>query len=143
MTVYRYVRTGRLLARYADGRWQIEPAGVAGDPHALPVMMAGDIPRGAGFDVIQMGADVPADSLVAMAVASDLAAIGLSASASRSLDRAASEIRRLHRRAPRVPVLLGGPAVPEPDLAPQAGADGWAADGLAAAEAFGELSHLA
>jgi len=114
-------------------------AGAEGDPHAIPLAMVADVLRREGFDVIHLGADVPAEPLVAMATAADLCAVGLSASTTPGVVKAGRAVRELHRRVPGVPVMLGGPAVQSEKVARQAGADGWAPDAAAAAQLF--LSH--
>lgn len=143
-TAVAFAVLGRLSPLFArPGRRRPGPvllAGVQGDSHALPVIMVGDILRGAGFEVIQLGADVPVDSLTEMAASTGPVAVGLSASTDRSVSRAATEITHLHRRLPGVPVLLGGPAVVDEGTAQAAGADGWAADGAAVAGALAQLA---
>ena len=109
-------------------------AGAEGDPHAIPLAMVADHMRAEGFDVIHLGADVPVHTLVSMAVAADLIAVGISASTAAGLKNAARAVRMLHRRLPGIPVLLGGPAVRSEEAARQAGADGWAPDAAAAAD---------
>jgi excisionase family DNA binding protein len=111
-------------------------AGAEGDPHAIPLAMVADVLRAEGFDVIHLGADVPAGPLVAMAAAADLCAVGLSASTTQGVAKAGRAVGELHRSVPGVPVMLGGPAVQSEKVAKQAGADGWAADAAAAAELF-------
>lgn len=108
-------------------------AGAEGDHHAIPLMMVGDLLRAEGFEVIQLGADVPVATLVTMAGAADLTAVGLSASTDRAVREAKRAIRELRRRIPAVAVMLGGPAVTSAEQARANGADGWAPDAGAAA----------
>jgi excisionase family DNA binding protein len=114
-------------------------AGAEGDPHAIPLAMVADLLRAEGFDVIHLGAAVPAEPPVAMAAAADLCAVGLSVSTTHGVAKARRAVGELHRRVPGVPVMLGGPAVRHEKGARQAGADGWAPDAAAAAELF--LGH--
>lgn len=111
-------------------------AGAAGDPHTIPLAMVADHLRDEGFDIIHLGADVPLHTLVSMAAAADLTAVGISASTAAGLTNAGRAVRQLHRRKPGVPVLVGGPAVRTAKDAREAGADGWAADAAGAAEMF-------
>lgn len=122
---------GRPGRRRPDG---VLLAGAEGDPHAIPLAMVADHLRADGFDVIHLGANVPIRTVAAMAPAADLCAVGLSASTTPSVTRAARAIREVRRQIPNLPVLLGGPAVPTEQAARDAGADGWAPD---AAEAVG------
>ncbi len=116
-------------------------AGAQGDPHAIPLMMVADLLRAEGCNVIHLGADVPVDTLVTMAAAAELTAIGLSASTDSAVANASRAITELHRRVPGVPVMLGGPAVTTEETARRAGADGWAADGAGAAELMLRSRH--
>jgi excisionase family DNA binding protein len=116
-------------------------AGAEGDPHAIPLMMVADLLRAEGVNVIQLGADVPVETLVPMAVAADLTAIGLSASTAQALEHARRAIVELHRRAPGIPVVLGGPAVQSAEVALRAGADGWAPDAASAVDLFINLGR--
>lgn len=137
-------RLGPGFTRRGRRRGNVLLAGAEGDPHAIPVLMVGDVMRAAGFNVIQLGADVPTDSLVAMADSStvgELTAVGLSASTEAGVAAVARSVVALHRSAPGVPILAGGPAVPSRDAAAGLGADGWAGDAAGAAEAVQELAR--
>jgi MerR family transcriptional regulator, light-induced transcriptional regulator len=114
-------------------------AGAEGDSHSIPLAMVADHVRAEGLDVIHLGADVPVDTVVTMAAAVDVSAVGLSASTPPGVVNASRAVDELHRLRPGVPVMLGGPAVPNAKAALRAGADGWAPDGASAAELF--LSH--
>jgi excisionase family DNA binding protein len=109
-------------------------AGAEGDPHVIPLMMVGDLLRSGGLNVVQLGADVPVDTVVAMAAASEPSVVGLSASTDPTVASAARGISELHRQLAGVPVMLGGPAVPSATVAERAGADGWAGDGASAVD---------
>ena len=111
-------------------------AGAQSDPHYLPLAMVADHLRAAGMEVIHLGADVPLDTLATAAGTADLRAVGLSASTSQGVANAGAAIDELRRRAPGVPVVLGGPAVPTVRAARLAGADGWAADAAGAVDLF-------
>lgn len=130
-------RLGPLFARRGRRRpGSVLLAGAEGDPHAIPLAMVADHLRAEGFDVIHLGANVPVHTLVTMASAADLTAVGISASTAAGVTNAARAVRQMHRRRPGVPVLLGGPAVRNERAAREAGADGWAADAAAAAQLF-------
>lgn len=133
-------RLGPMFARRGRRRaGAVLLAGAEGDPHAIPVLMVGDFLRSEGINVIQLGADVPADSLVAMAGQAELIAVGLSAATDAAVTSAARAAAELHARLPGLPVMLGGPAVPSEETARAAGADAWAAD---AASAVDVVAHL-
>jgi MerR family transcriptional regulator, light-induced transcriptional regulator len=111
-------------------------AGAEGDPHGIPLALVADHLRAEGFDLIHLGADVPVDTLVGMAAAADLSAVGMSASTKAGVVSAGRAVDELHHRVPGVPVMLGGPAVASEKEARRAGADGWAPDAAGAAELF-------
>lgn len=135
-------RLGPLFARRGRPRpGSVLLAGAEGDHHAIPLLMLGDVLRGAGFGVVQLGADVPVPTLVAMAAPADLAAVGLSASTDEgaaNLERAIAELRR---HAPGVPLLAGGPAIASEKSALRLGADGWAPEAASAVEAVTALAR--
>lgn len=114
-------------------------AGAEGDPHFIPLAMVADHLRAEGFEVSHLGADVPVDTLVAVAAAGECRAVGLSASTKAGVVAAGQAVHALQRRVPGVPVMLGGPAVRSEKVARRAGADGWAPDAAGAAELF--LTH--
>ena len=130
-------RLGPLFARRGRRRpGAVLLAGAEGDPHVIPLAMVADHLRAEGFDVIHLGANVPVHTLVTMASAADLAAVGISASTEAGLRNADRAVRQLHRRLPGVPVMVGGPAVRNEKVARETGADGWAADAADAVELF-------
>lgn len=100
----------------------------AGERHALPLRIVADVVRLSGWEVEDLGADVPIESLVRAASETDrLVAVAVSATTAGS-ELAASEAVGAVRAAVRVPVLLGGSAVADEDAARRLGADGWAPD---------------
>jgi excisionase family DNA binding protein len=128
-------RLGPLFARPGRNRpGLVLLAGAEGDSHAIPLMMVADLLRTAGFDVIQLGADVPVETLVAMAAAEGVVAIGLSASTDQGGVNVARALSALRAAVPGVPVLVGGPALTSEQEALEMGADGWAADATGAAD---------
>jgi len=82
-------------------------AAPAGERHALPVAMAADQLRWAGFEVLELGADTPAESLVALVVATPAPAAVVLSVASRDALRSASASIAAMRAASSVPVVLG------------------------------------
>lgn len=115
-------------------------AGAEGDPHAIPLIMVGDLLRAAGFQVIQLGADVPLDTLLVAAEAAGPALIGLSASTQAATGRVAQAVAALHGQDADRPVLVGGPAVDSEAAAVALGADGWGADAATAVARAVELT---
>ncbi|HWE54002.1 MAG TPA: cobalamin-dependent protein [Acidimicrobiales bacterium] len=115
-------------------------AGAQGDPHAIPLIMVGDLLRANGFQVVQLGADVPLETLLASVVANRPAVVGISASTAQAAKQAAEAVAALHDLVGDMPVIVGGPAVTSQAQATELGADGWAADATRAVELIVEMS---
>lgn len=117
-------RLGPRFARRGRKRGAIIVAAPAGDTHGLPVALLADLLRGRGFRVIDLGADVPCDSLAATVRGADgLVVVGLCATVSAN-DRGISDAIAAIRAASTVPVVLGGRAIATPQAAMAHGADG-------------------
>lgn len=124
---------GRIEARgHRPGRRRratVLLGGAPGDPHQLPLAMVADVLRWDGYHVLELGANVPAQSFVhAARTTKDLAAAGVSLSADRNSGAAATVLRELRNAKPDVFLLAGGPAVVDEAAARRLGADGWAAE---------------
>jgi excisionase family DNA binding protein len=123
-------RLGPHLVRRGRPRGTVVLAGAAGDPHSLPVSMLAAVLRGEGWPVVDLGADTPAESVVAavQAVPDGPRAVGLSLSARGNSGAVREAVRAVRQAAPEVTVLVGGPATTSPDDASALGADAWAGD---------------
>jgi excisionase family DNA binding protein len=117
----------RLSARFARRgrkRGSVVLCAPAGELHAVPVAMAADLLRWLGFEVVELGADTPADAIAQAAGATpELLAIGLACTTEASCRSARRAFTTLRRRLPGVPLLCGGAAVSGPDHARRLGAD--------------------
>lgn len=120
-------RLGPRFARPGRSRGAVVLAGAPGDPHALPVALAADVVRAAGWAVVDLGASVPAESLARAAASTDrLVAVGVSVSSSGHEPDVAEAVAAVRAAVPSVPVLVGGSAL-DAAAAARLGADGWAA----------------
>lgn len=120
-------RLGPQFARPGRSRGAVVLAGAPGDPHALPVALAADVVRAAGWTVVDLGAAVPAGSLARAAAGTDrLVAVGINMSSSGHEADVADAVVAVRTAVPSVPVLVGGSAV-DAATAASLGADGWAA----------------
>jgi methanogenic corrinoid protein MtbC1 len=91
--------------------------------------MLADILTGAGYDVLNLGPDTPAASLVAaMREAGSLAAVVVSVVDVDRLPAAARLLAAARRERPSVTRIVGGHAVANEPAALDLGADGWVAD---------------
>jgi excisionase family DNA binding protein len=124
-------RLGPRFVRRGVSRGSVVLAAPPGDLHGLPVALAADLVRGAGFDVEDLGADLPVPSLVDAAQRTQrLVAVGLSVSIAGNGRAVGEAVSSLREALDGVPVLVGGGAVPRADAA-ALGADGWGCDGAA------------
>ena len=129
---------GRLGPRFArKGR----PKGVvvvttpAEERHGIPSLIVSDLLRGAGFQVLDLGTDVPAETLNEILQQVDgLTAVCISSTridADAAVRAATTSIRAA---VPGVPIFIGGASVAGTDHALELGGDGWAPDGPGAVE---------
>lgn len=123
----RFTRRGRK-------RGSVVVATPPGDLHSLPVAIMADLVRGAGFQVVDLGCDVPVDSLAqAIRGADRLRAVALGATAPDNEANVIAATAAARRAAtetagPRVPVILGGYAIADGADALRLGADAYGRD---------------
>ena len=134
-------RLGPRFSRPGRKRGTVVLGSVAGDRHSLPTAMMADLLRGAGLEVVDLGADTPADSFVMAAGDADrLVAIALCVTSS-GLDDAVTEAASTIKAAGiEAPVVVGGGAMTDRARALTLGADEWAGDSRGAVELFTELA---
>jgi excisionase family DNA binding protein len=131
-------RFGPRFTRRGRTRGAVLLAAAPGDAHALPVSLATDVVRHAGWSVVDLGGSVPPESVARAAAATDrLAAVALCLSTSGLEAGLADAVGAVRDVVPGVPVLVGGGAV-DPALAVDVGADGWAADAAALVGLLGD-----
>jgi excisionase family DNA binding protein len=134
-------RLGPLFARRGRKLGAVVVGAVAGDHHSIPVAILGDILRGEGFDVVELGADTPTESFVrAVRDRDDVLAVALSVGADEHRATASATVADLHQAAPGIPLFLGGPAVRDGDAATELGADEFADTALGVATRCAELA---
>lgn len=120
-----------------------------GEHHGLPLAVVANLVRHAGYRVVELGTDTPPDEVVdALDAAPDLVAVGLGATTVDRLDDARRVIEAVRAARPGLPVLLGGRAVRNPEVAELLGATAWSggadvAEVLAAATAAARRSRRA
>lgn len=102
--------------------------GPTGERHGLVLAMLADLLRREGWDVLDLGADTPAQSFAhAAAGVEDLVAIGISVSSDESLDSARETLKILRTQVDDdVRLVIGGHAIHDLDHARSLGADYWA-----------------
>ncbi len=137
-------RLGPRFARRGRTRGGIVIGTPAGEQHSLPVAMLADLLRSGGWEVSDLGCDVPPDDFARMARQVErLVAVGVSVTNPSCLDDTAHTISVLRAALGTVPVLVGGRAVGSSAEAAALGADAWAPDGRAACALLESLASSA
>ncbi len=120
---HRFVRRGR-------SRGSVVVANPAGEFHAIPTAIIGDLLRMRGWEVSDLGADVPVDSLLfALGSESDVKALGLSVTNPANLDSLTASCAAVRDALPDVKIVVGGGAIDGEEHAVELGADGYAVSG--------------
>ncbi len=113
----RFVRRGRT-------RGTVVLAAPAGERHALPVAILADLVRLRGWEVSDLGCDLPGSSLLhAVLTTPDVSAIGLSVTMDAALQPAAEAFALLRSSTSDVVLVVGGGAVVDEEHARALGAD--------------------
>ncbi len=122
-------RLGPRFARRGRTRGQVLLGAPAGELHFLSLAMLGDLIRQLGWEVSDLGADVPAASFASAAVGcgDDLVAVGMSASTPERIPALVEAIAAVRAVVPGVPIMVGGLAVAGDDHARSLGADRYVA----------------
>ncbi len=127
-------RLGARFARRGPKRGSVIITTPPAEQHSVPVAIATDLLRWAGFDVIELGADTPADALAhAAAGVPDLLAVAMACTTQASTGAARRVVAHLHQALPGTTVLLAGAAIDVPTThvasgltaSPGAGATTW------------------
>lgn len=119
-------RLGPRFARRGRKRGAVIVGAPAGDQHSLPSAIVADLLRGEGFEVLDVGANVPSGSFAETAQhAARLAAVVIGVTTPGRDGAVRSAIRALRAAAVAAPVLAGGAAIQDADHALRLGADAW------------------
>ncbi|HWJ96793.1 MAG TPA: helix-turn-helix domain-containing protein [Acidimicrobiales bacterium] len=127
--------SSRLLARLGGQfphrgrkRGTVVLAAPPGEHHGVPLLLVANLIRHAGYRVVELGTDTPAaDVIDAVAALPTVVAVGLGVTTVDRLDAARELVGAVRAAHPSVPVLLGGQAVRNIDIAKLAGATAWSA----------------
>ncbi|MBQ7948533.1 MAG: homocysteine S-methyltransferase family protein [Clostridia bacterium] len=106
-------------------------ATVKGDIHDIGKNIVGTLLENYGFTVIDLGRDIPPETVLNAAQAENAPIVGLSALMTTTLPSMAETIDLLREKAPAVKILVGGAVLTE-EYAAKLGADGYAKDGMGA-----------
>ena len=106
---------------------------VEGDLHDIGKNLVGMMWKGAGFEVVDLGVNVPAERFAEAAVEHRAQIVGLSALLTTTMPNMRGAVEAVHASAPSAKVVIGG-APTTPEFAAQIGADGFAPDAGAAVD---------
>lgn len=134
-------RLGPSFARRGRKRATVIIGAAAGDQHTMPLAILGDILRGHGLTVIDLGANTPAESLVDSAQRhDDVIAVAIGVGSDQNVDAARDAVASIHEAVPGLPVFVGGPAIATESDARAIGADEYGATALDVARRCTELA---
>ncbi|MEN6439850.1 MAG: cobalamin-dependent protein [Syntrophobacter sp.] len=126
---------GPELAKTSDGSTQgrLLIATVSGDLHDVGKNLVSLVFKGNGFEVIDLGVDVPASRIVAAIEESKPDIVGLSALLTTTMEAMAKTVAEIKAKYPDVKILIGGAPVTQ-EFADRIGADACAPDAAAAVD---------
>ena len=118
-------------AKEGEGKGTVVLATVKGDVHDLGKNIVGALLENSGFNLIDLGKDVPAEEIVATAIKNDADIVGLCALMTTTMTEIDEVIRQLKESGNTSKVIVGGAALTQ-DYADEAGADFYAQDAVIA-----------
>ncbi|MGI9646146.1 MAG: B12-binding domain-containing protein [Ilumatobacteraceae bacterium] len=128
-------RLGPRFNRRGRTRGSVIVGAPEGEFHSLPSAILGDLLRLEGWDVSDLGADVPSDSYVyALGAAPEVFAVGLSVTAEENFESLRTACTAIRDAAPDVLIVVGGRIIHNEDQALTLGADAYAPDAPAMSE---------
>lgn len=116
-------RLGTRFNRPGRKRGTVVLGAVAGERHEIPGAIVADHLRNAGFDVVDLGADTPVESFVGAARTFGPACVLLSVTGEGHEEAIIETVGAL--AAIDTPVLIGGAAVPDEEVATRLGSRRW------------------
>ena len=126
-------RLGPRFSRRGRTRGVVVVGAPQGELHSLPVAMLADLLRQRGWDVADLGGNVPTASLGRFVAGSSdqIVAVGLSVSTDTFLEPVTEAIAAVRAASASTLIVLGGAAITDLDHARSLGADQFATDGRA------------
>ena len=119
-------RLGPRFARRGPKRGTVVMGAPAGEEHAIPGAIVADLLRHAGYHVVDLGADTPADSFAETARAANRLVSVLIGATATGKERAVNPtVAALRSAGVSAPILAGGAAIADDAHAARLGAVGW------------------
>jgi excisionase family DNA binding protein len=130
----RFRRRGRSRGTFVFGAPR-------GEFHSVPIAILADLVRLGGYDVLELGADVPPEAFVSSAErVPRLVAIGIGVSQAARIDAVRSTVDAVRAVDPEVPIVVGGLAAGEIARQGVVGVTAFAADGAGALGILGSFA---
>lgn len=118
---------GPRSTRPGRSRGEVVLASTVGERHVLPIALLSDLMRLEGWDVVDLGTDLPTSSLVGMLEAvPETVALGLSASSTVCFDSMIETCAAVRQAVPDLLIVAGGRAIRGHEHARSLGAHAWA-----------------
>lgn len=124
-----------LIAEEVPSRGKVVLGSVQGDLHDIGKNLVGIMLEGAGFEVVDLGIDVPPEKFIEAAVTEEAVVIGLSSLLTTTMDIMKGVVDLVGERglSDRIKVIVGGAPLSE-EFAQSIGAQGYAYDAANAVE---------
>jgi 5-methyltetrahydrofolate--homocysteine methyltransferase len=124
-----------LIAEDVPSRGKVILGSVQGDLHNIGKNLVGIMLEGAGFEVVDLGVDVPPERFIEAAVLEEASVVGLSSLLTTTMDIMKSVVDLVAERglSDRIKVIVGGAPLSE-EFARSIGADAYAYDAANAVE---------
>lgn len=125
----------KMIAEDVSSRGKVVLGSVQGDLHDIGKNLVGIMLEGAGFEVVDLGIDVPPEKFIDAAIAEDASVIGLSSLLTTTMDIMKGVMNLVGERglSDKVKVIVGGAPLSE-EFAQSIGAQGYAYDAANAVE---------
>lgn len=135
-------RLGARFRRPGRNRGTVVFGAPLGEHHTLPIAVVADLVRLQGFHCLELGADVPSQAFAgAAAGAYRLVAVGVGVTTTTNLESVRDTIAAVRAVDRSIPIVLGGQAATDPQVASSLGADAIATDGLQAVQVLTDLAR--
>jgi 5-methyltetrahydrofolate--homocysteine methyltransferase len=114
---------------------------VKGDLHDIGKNLVGMMLEGAGFEVVDVGIDVPPEKFIQSAKESGAQIIGMSALLTTTMMQMQTTVQKIKAEGLKVKTVIGGAPVTA-EFAKQIGADGYAPDAASAVSTIKEVMKM-
>jgi 5-methyltetrahydrofolate--homocysteine methyltransferase len=129
---------GELEGEETISRGKIIMATVQGDIHDIGKNIVSMLLENHGYQILDLGVNVPAEKIITLAEEEDVDIIGLSALMTTTMREMSRSVESIKHKGIKCPVMVGGAAVTR-EYALEIGADGYGKDAVEAVELVNKL----